>query len=255
MNTRPRLPLQAAALLFSLSLFIGYLWSTQRQSGLPSLTELLPAEFLPEHDPQQESLTIITMGTNPDGTKRPIVLGTKSMGGTPVVRIQLTPEEKAEHAEMLKPYLNAEAASHSEGIITLAPEITEFEGFINYGKSIPPGSPTPLLMPGSKNISQPVFSTRKATSEPAPSPVMPGSKIGIFAPPLLSFDPSIHQRSLMSGSKSGRVYNFFSTLWHNSPAHRDTITDSNPTGQIHFIQPPYPEPSGQPLASPEKTTP
>lgn len=44
MNTRFRRPLQAAALLFSLSLFIGYLWSTQRRSGLPSVAALPPAQ-------------------------------------------------------------------------------------------------------------------------------------------------------------------------------------------------------------------
>jgi hypothetical protein len=177
MNTRFRRPLQAAALLFSLSLFVGYLWSTQRQSGLPILSTLQPANHT-----ASAAVTVITMGVNSDGTKRPIVLGTKSMGGTPVVHIDLTPEEQVEHAEMLKPFLESSTVLDISEDITFDPStITGEEDYISAPKGISPMAP--MFMPGSKSISQPVFSSRKAqtparTQAQAPALVIPGSKSG-----------------------------------------------------------------------------
>lgn len=254
MNTRLRRPLQAVALLFSLTLFIGYLWLTQRQSSLPSIEAFPLAD-----DSPPESLVVITMATNPDGAKRPVVLGTKSMGGTPVVRINLTPEEQIEHAEMLKPFLTASTVQETAELITIAPATGgEFEELMKAKTLGPEGTATSMLMPGSKNISQPVFSTRNVAQPVNPSahaPLMPSSKLGIFAPPILSFDPSIHNRSLMSGSKSGRVYNFFSTLWHNSPSSPNTITSGSPTDQIHLIQPASPLPGAVSSGALELPTP
>lgn len=187
MNTRPRLPLQAAALLFSLSLFIGYLWSTQRQSGLPSIAAFPAAA---------------------------------------------AGQDQIEH--------------HADGSfsITFGSEtLRELEGFINYGKPISPGSPTPLLMPGSKNISQPVFSTRKATSEPTSPPVMPSSKLGIFALPAFSLDPSWQPSPLMSSSKSGRVFTTEPLHSQSSSTQLGTITKGEPMDQIQLVSPPVPTPS------------
>jgi hypothetical protein len=254
MNTRFRRPLQAVALLFSLTLFIGYLWLTQRQSGLPSI-EAFPLA----NDSHPESLVVITMATNPDGAKRPVVLGTKSMGGTPVVRINLTPEEQIEHAEMLKPFLTSPTVQNTAEHITIKPPSgSEFDDYMDGKVRLPEGKASPMFMPGSKSISQPVFSTRKVAQPVNPSahaPLMPSSKLGIFAPPILSFDPSIHNRSLMSGSKSGRVYNFFSTLWHNSPSSPNTITSGSPTDQIHLIQPASPLPGAVSSGALELPTP
>jgi hypothetical protein len=193
MTTRFRRPIQAAALLFSLSLFIGYLWSTQRQSGLPSIGTITEESPAKPGNPFDDSYTIT-----------------------------------------LDP-----------------PALAEFEAFVNYS-----GTSSPVLMPGSKNISQPVFSTRKVQPSasppaptPAPAPIMPSSKLGIFTLPNLSFDPSTQHGSMMSSSKSGRVFSTLPTPPGDSPAHSDTIKIGRPTEQIHRIDPAKPVPTA-PMPSP-----
>jgi len=234
MNTRFRRSLQAAALLFSLTLFIGYLWSTIRQAGPPIFEA-----FQLANDSYPESLVVITMATNPDGTKRPVVLGTKSMGGTPVVRINLTPEEQIEHAEMLKPFLSSTSQNIGE-LITIEPSTGgEFEDFMNGVARHPDGSVTSFFMPGSKNISQPVFSSRKGVQHDSPpAPIMPSSKRGIFALPSFSFDSSIHQNSLMGGSKSAPVFGSRPSANLNSVVPEGTIKAGKPTNEIHRTDPP-----------------
>jgi hypothetical protein len=199
MNTRFRRPLQAAALLFSLSLFIGYLCSAQRRSGLPSIAAF-PA----------------------------------TAAG----------QDQIEH--------------HADGSfsITFGPDtLAELEGFIHFGKPIQPGSPAAPFMPGSKNISQPVFSTRRATSDPTSTPVMPGSKLGIFALPAFSLYPASRPGSLMSSSKSGRVFTTEPLHSQSASTQLGTITKGEPMDQIHLVSPPVPTPSAAVSDPPEKTTP
>lgn len=142
MNTRLRRPLQAAALLFSLSLFIGYLWSAQRRSGLPSIEAFPAAEVRP---PQPVD----------------------SFAETSTITLDLA-------------------------------TILDFEDFLHYGEPVPTRIPAAPFMPGSKSISQPIFSTRKETpADQATAPVMPGSKIGIISLPM--------HAPIMSGTKSGPV--------------------------------------------------
>ena len=51
--------------------------------------------------------------------------------------------------------------------LTMEPEVIEFEGFINDGVPVPPGnrSDKELRIISSKNITQPIFSTRKSNSQ------------------------------------------------------------------------------------------
>jgi hypothetical protein len=72
------------------------------------------------------------------------------------------------------PHAEVQAAEDSYTIdLTLAPEVQEFEGFINYGSPINTagtdalGNPVTIML-GSKSIPQPVFSTRKLAEPVAP---------------------------------------------------------------------------------------
>lgn len=189
MNTRFRRPLQAVALLFSLTLFIGYLWLTQRQSGLPSIEAFPLADDSPSD-----------------------------------------------------PFLNPPTVHNTAEHITIKPPTGgEFEELMKAKTLGPEGKATPLLMPGSKSISQPVFSTRKVAqpvNPPAPAPIMPSSKLGIFALPIFSFDPSIQQNSMMSSSKSAPVFSSRPNTDPGSIVPTGTIKGEKPANQIHRMDPP-----------------
>ena len=60
--------------------------------------------------------------------------------------------------------------------LTLEPEVFEFDGFVQYGGTIPSGKEprTDLRIISSKVINQPIFSVRKLS--PWKRPIMPGSK-------------------------------------------------------------------------------
>jgi hypothetical protein len=60
--------------------------------------------------------------------------------------------------------------------LTLEPEVVEFDGFVQYGGTIPSGKEprTDLRIITTKSISQPIFSVREPS--PRKRPMMPGSK-------------------------------------------------------------------------------
>ena len=60
--------------------------------------------------------------------------------------------------------------------LTLEPEVVEFEGFVQYGGTIPSGKGprSDLRIITTKSISQPIFSVRKLS--PWKRPMMPGTK-------------------------------------------------------------------------------
>jgi general secretion pathway protein D len=122
---------------------------------------IYPTEFDPPQIPQQ-------FGGNAGGTSN-ILTGASSQGSFPVTPTTPTAFE-------MKPIgvrMEVDPVVGPDGYtidLTLAPEVTEFEGFINYGSPIQTGStdalgnPTTITLTENR-IPQPIFSTRKLQTQ------------------------------------------------------------------------------------------
>lgn len=138
--------------------------SVTTKSGQQATVEVVrefiyPTEFQPPQIPQQ-------VGTTNSGSTTTLVgTGTSSVGSFPVTPTTPTAFEMRPVGVRMEvePTVGADGYTID---LNLAPEVTEFEGFINYGSPIQTGAqdalgnPTTITLTENK-IEQPVFSSRK----------------------------------------------------------------------------------------------
>lgn len=138
--------------------------SVTTKSGQPATVEVVrefiyPTEFDPPQIPQQVGTTTGTSTLTLAGT------GSSSIGSFPVTPTTPTAFEMRPVGVRMEvePTLGADGYTID---LNLSPEVTEFEGFINYGSPIQTGAadalgnPTTVVLTENK-IEQPVFSSRK----------------------------------------------------------------------------------------------